>query len=81
MCKIYYERIENNKIEQGNGSGFFCNFKKSFPDFPLKYCLFTNNHVLNDSNLKIGQIINLNYLKENKMFENRIKITEKRKIH
>ena len=81
VCTIHYERFdENNKIEQGSGSGFFCNLKINFPDFPLKYCIFTNNHVLNDSNLKIGQIINLNYLKDNKMFQNKIQITEKRKI-
>jgi len=81
VCTIHYERFdENNKIEKGVGSGFFCNLKINFPDFPLKYCLFTNNHVLNDSNLKIGQIINLNYLKDNKMFKNKIQITEKRKV-
>ena len=57
LCQIYYERFENNKLEQGNGSGFFCSFEKNFIDFPLKYCLFTNNHVLNDLNLKIGQTV------------------------
>ena len=77
VCKIIYERLENKKIEQGNGSGFFCHFQN---DFPIKYCLFTNNHVLNDSNLKIGQAITLNYLQDNKMIQKQIKINEKRKV-
>ena len=59
------------------GSGFFCHFKN---DFNPKYCLFTNNHVLNISNLKIGQIININFLKKNIIIEKLIKITEKRKV-
>ena len=78
VCKIYYERFENNKIEKGEGSGFFCHFKNN--NFQFKYCLFTNNHVLKDSNLEKGQIINLSYLKENKMIEKLIKLTEKRKV-
>ena len=80
VCQIHYERFENNKLEQGIGSGFFCNIKKNFTDFPLKYCLFTNNHILNHLNLEIGQTININYLKNNNMIKNVIKITEKRKV-
>ena len=80
VCQIHYERFENNKLEQGKGSGFFCSFEKNFTDFPLKYCLFTNNHVLNDLNLKIGQTIIIKYLKDNDMVKNIIRITEKRKV-
>ena len=40
MCKILSGGI-------GIGSGFFCEFDKNFP---IKYALFTNNHVLNEFN-------------------------------
>ena len=56
MCKII---SENNKGEEIKGSGFFC----EIDDFPIKYALFTNNHILN--NIKVGDIINIEYL-ENK---------------
>ena len=76
MCRIQYEKFQNNIIE-GEGSGFFCHFKN---DFHLKYYLFTNNQVLNDSDLKIGKIINLKYLKGNKMIQKLIQLTEKREV-
>ena len=48
MCKIIYEKIENNEIKLGKGSGFFC----EIDNFPIKYALFTNNHVLNENDIK-----------------------------
>ena len=39
MCKIQFEDEKGNK---GLGSGFFCEINL---DFPMKYALFTNNHV------------------------------------
>ena len=56
MCKIYCECIKNNKLSEGMGTGFFCELNK----FPIKYCLFTNNHVLN--NIEIGNAIELECL-------------------
>ena len=56
MCKIYFEMLDNNK---GIGSGFFC--KKNI-NFPIKYALFTNNHILNETNLEIGKKIKFEYL-------------------
>ena len=50
MCKISFERIED-KIIKGKGTGFFCEISGNFP---IKYGLFTNNHVLNEYNLKLG---------------------------
>ena len=41
MCKIIYERIEDNEIKKGKRTGFFC----EIDNFPIKYGLFTNNHV------------------------------------
>ena len=55
MCKISYETLEGKK---GKGSGFFCEMN----NFPIKYALFTNNHVLNELNIKIGNKIHFEYL-------------------
>ena len=57
MCKISYEKIIDNEIKKGKGSGFFCEIN----NFPIKYALFTNNHVLNENDIKIGNIINIEY--------------------
>ena len=32
MCKIIYERIEDNKIKKGKGRGFLC----EIDEFPIK---------------------------------------------
>ena len=48
MCKIIYEKIEKDGIKEGKGTGFFC----EIDNFPIKYALFTNNHILNEYNLK-----------------------------
>ena len=53
MCKISYETLDK---KQGKGSGFFC----KFDNFPIKYALFTNNHVLNESSIEIDKNIYLN---------------------
>ena len=60
MCKIFFQNIKNKKIEEGKASGFFCELY----NFPIKYALFTNNHVLNEKNTKIGDIINIEYFKK-----------------
>ena len=46
MCKISFERLEKD-IKPGIASGFFCEIDK-IEDFPFKYGLFTNYHVLNE---------------------------------
>ena len=60
MCKIKYEKYEDNKIKKGIGSGFFC----ELDNYPIKYVLFTNNHVLDEDNIKIGNTINIEYIKD-----------------
>ena len=75
MCKISYETIDGQK---GKGSGFFCEIDINFP---FKYALFTNNHVLDESNIEIGNIIHFEYLKKSLYIEKEIKITEKRKVY
>ena len=56
MCKISFE---TDKGEIDKRSGFFC----EIDNFLIKYALFTNNHVLNESNIKIGKKINFECLK------------------
>jgi len=80
MCKISFE---TNRGETGKGSGFFC----EIDNFPFKYALFTNNHVLNESNIEIGKKIHFECLlrksifnKEEKAIKKKIKITEKRHV-
>ena len=48
ICKIGFERIENSENKKGHGTGFFCEIEGNFP---IKYALFTNNHILNESNI------------------------------
>ena len=81
MCKISCERLNNEHVI---GSGFFC----KLDNFPIKYALFTNNHVWNESSIEIGNKIYFEYLEKSSSFfgssynrkEKEIKITEKRKV-
>ena len=74
MCKISFEKIENNKLQKGKGTGFFC---KMYVNFPFKYALFTNNHILNRTNTEIGSTIKFEYYKG----EKKIKITPNRRVY
>ena len=82
MCKISFETLDNKK---GKGSGFFCKLAK----FPIKYALFTNNHILNEYNIEIGKKIKFEYLEKSSssfsgssynLKEKELKITENRRI-
>ena len=44
--EFYFKRIENNISTNMKGSGFFCELDENFP---IKYALFMNNHVLDES--------------------------------
>ena len=68
MCKI---------LSGGNGSGFFCEFDNNFP---IKYGLFTNNHVLNEYNIKIGSKIKIEFLEYQKKLFNSNYCTVEREI-
>ena len=78
MCKIYFEKIENNEIKKGTGTGFFCEIDK-IENFPFKYGLFTNYHVLNEYNLK-KEYINIEFYYKSSYKKNKIKLDDKRKI-
>ena len=73
MFNISYERKIENEIKKGKGTGFFC----KIDNFPIKYALFTNNHVLDENNIKKGKIINIEYNNETKTIE----IDEKRRVY
>ena len=60
--------------EKGNGSGFFCVIP--FKNEKIKM-LFTNNHVLNNESIKVGNIIKCAYKEKIKIIE----ITEERFCH
>jgi len=80
MCKISCETM-NGKIRKG--SGFFCEININFP---IKYALFTNNHILDESNIQIDNIIHLECLEYEQSFfipfyiQKDIKITKERKV-
>jgi len=76
MCRIAFDKIENNKQINGNGSGFFCEIEGNFP---IKYALFTNNQILNESNLENGKIIKLKYFESNLLVEKTINLENNRR--
>ena len=66
ICKISYENIENNKLIKGKETGFFC----KMPDnCQFKYALFTNNHVLNNTSIEVGNNIYIEYYERDKQIE------------
>ena len=77
MCKIIFEKIEDNKIKKGKRSGFLC----EIDEFPIKYGLFTNNHILNEIDIKKGNTINIEILNESSYIKRKIKIDEKRRVY
>ena len=81
MCKISCEKIDGKKLK---GSGFFCEIDINNINFPFKYALFTNNHILNESNIEIGNIIHFECLEgpfgNSSYIKKKIKITEKRRV-
>ena len=72
MCR------KTNQIRKGKGTGFFCKIEK--PEFPIKYCLFTNNHALIEENLQADSRISFEYYTGEKYIEKEIKIDKKRKV-
>ena len=79
MCKITKEMLKGQK----SGSGFFCKLE----NFPIKYALFTNNHILDKSDIEIDEKIQINYLgksyfnSSDNTVKKEIKITDKRRVY
>ena len=57
MCKIKINKIIANKPETKKGSGFF--LKINDKDIPFHNCLITNNHVINEKDIKMKKDIKL----------------------
>ena len=80
ICKIIYEKKVNNKIKKGKATGFFCEIE----EFPIKYGLFTNKHVLGEDDIKKGNI-NIEVLNESSnqppYLKKKIKIDKKRRVY
>ena len=78
LCKISFEKIINGENIKGKAIGFFCEFDKNFP---IKYTLFTNNHILNEESIKIGKVIEIEYNNELGYITKKIEITKKRRVY
>ena len=74
MCKIKSKKLINGNLEEIDGSGFFLEI--NLKDILFKKCLITNNHVLNENDIKLNKEIKLEY--KNKI--KKIKIKENRKV-
>ena len=64
MCKIKFRRIKDNNLENMIGSGFFLELNDD--KIPFNKCLITNNHVLNEDEIKKGEVITIEYLVKEK---------------
>ena len=72
MCRIIYEKIVGNEKKEVIGTGFFC----EIDNFPIKYVLFTNNHILNENNIEIINTINIEYYEDLQYKTKKIEISE-----
>jgi len=75
LCKIKSQKIINGKLIDIDGSGFFLEI--NVKNILFKKCLLTNNHILNEKDIKLNNEIKLKY--KNKI--KRIKITKNRKVY
>ena len=78
MCRLKFKKLINNNIKEDKYTGFFCEIENE--KYPVKYCLFTNNHVINEENIEINKKIKFEYFNGKKYVEKEIKITKDRKI-
>ena len=74
MCKIKFKKIIDNQLENFIGTGFFLQFK--YKNIPFNKCLVTNNHVLDQENIRPDREIRLEYKNIGKIIE----ITKKGKL-
>ena len=70
ICKIYFEILLKNRLISGFGNGFFLKLdNEEIKDIPFNRCLITNNHILNEENIKNGRRIKIIYRKKEKIIE------------
>ena len=77
MKLLNMEKAMCKKYSKGGipciGTGFFCELN----NFPIKYALFTNNHVFDEDNINIDKKINIEYNKNPKT----IKFDKERRVY
>ena len=74
MCKIQINKVIDNKPETIKGSGFF--LKINDDEIPFHNCLITNNHVINEKDIKMKKDIKL----FGKNLEKSLTLSDERKI-
>ena len=79
MCIIFSRKEKKSgELEKTKGSGFFLCLNNK--NIPFNKCLVTNNHILDEKNIKLNSKINIKYINEKKiiiMNEKRKKFTDK----
>ena len=78
VCKILFEKMKSGEIIKDKTMGFFC---ETINNFPIKYILFTNNHILDEESIKIGKIVEIEYYSEIGYITKKIEITKKRRVY
>ena len=73
ICKIYTN-------DEGQGTGFFCNIKYKNSNKSL-FALITNNHVLDENNIKPNKVFKISYNLNKKLEYRDIKIGNKRLVY
>ena len=71
ICKIFVD-------DGSKATGFFCNIKYDNKEMPV---LITNNHVLNEDNIKLNKIITIGLNKGNELICKNIKVDEDRMVY
>ena len=75
MCKIKSKKLKNGNLKNINGTGFF--LRINMEDILFKKCLLTNNHVLNEKDIKVNKEIEIEYKNKPKIIE----IKKNRKVY
>jgi len=75
IFKIKSKKLINGELKDINGTGFF--LKINMENILFKKCLITNNHILNENDIKLNKEIIIEYKNEIKIIE----ITKNRKVY
>ena len=67
MCKIKSKKVIDGKLKDITGTGFFLEI--NIKNLPFNKCLLTNNHIINEKDIRPNQEIILEYKNEKKIIE------------
>ena len=76
LCKIIFEKKSCGEITKNRALGFFSEVDKNFH---IKYILFTNYNILDEESIKVGKLIEIEYLSEIGYISKKNKNNEKKK--